>query len=80
MDNVNNTTEAQKSIDLMGEHLFHRFSELLDNEPENAVALHQEWVVDGKDPEEDDYSFLFTCLKSTELFLIFKLVTSKVPL
>ena len=66
MDNVNNTTEAQKSIDLMGEHLFHRFSELLDNEPENAVALHQEWVVDGQDPEEDDYAFLFLA-KITEL-------------
>tara|TARA_B100001121_G_C18616721_1_gene587259 strand:- start:916 stop:1065 length:150 start_codon:yes stop_codon:yes gene_type:complete len=43
----------------MGQTLFDRFAELLDDDQETAKALHSEWVVDGQDPEEGDYEFIF---------------------
>ena len=36
----------------MGQTLFDRFAELLDDDQETAEVLHSEWVVDGQDPEE----------------------------
>ena len=42
----------------MGQTLFDRF-ELLDDDQETIKALHSEWVVDGQDPEEGDYEFIF---------------------
>jgi|TARA_R100000081_G_scaffold13858_1_gene5617 hypothetical protein len=48
-----------ESIETMGQTLFDRFAELLDDDQETAKALHSEWVVDGQDPEEGDYEFIF---------------------
>jgi len=58
-----NTQELQQSIDTMGEHLFNRFAEFINLETDEgnktAKAIHMEWVVDGQDPEEDNYEFTF---------------------
>ena len=58
-----NTQELQQSIDTMGEHLFNRFAEFINLDTvegnKTANAIHKEWVVDGQDPEEDNYEFTF---------------------
>ena len=62
-DEERNTEELQTSIDTMGAHLFDRFAKFLELETdegnETALAIQQEWVVDGQDPEADDYEFTF---------------------
>ena len=43
----------------MGQTLFDRFAELLDDDHKLGNS-HSEWVVDGQDPEEQsDYEFIF---------------------
>ena len=47
-------------IDQMGETIFHRFADFMDqHDYETADCLHSEWNVDGVDPEDGEYSFLF---------------------
>jgi|TARA_R100000455_G_scaffold16524_1_gene7957 hypothetical protein len=59
MNEENLSQLRDQSIETMGQTLFDRFAELLDDDQETAKALHSEWVVDGQDPEEDDYEFIF---------------------
>ena len=50
----------QESIDLMSDTLLDRVVDHSDNgDYENVRAIYQEWVIDGVDPIEDDYTFLF---------------------
>ena len=47
-------------IDQMGETIFSRFAEFMNQDDyETADCLHSEWIVDGADPEDDGYEFLF---------------------
>jgi len=47
-------------IDQMGETIFHRFADFMDqHDYEIADCLHSEWNVDGIDPEDGKYKFLF---------------------
>jgi hypothetical protein len=47
-------------IDQMGETIFHRFADFMDqHDYETADCLHSEWNVDGVDPEDGKYEFLF---------------------
>ena len=47
-------------IDKMGEAIFERFAHFMDqNDYETANCLHSEWNVDGIDPEDGKYEFLF---------------------
>ena len=47
-------------IDQMGETIFHRFADFMDqHDYETADCLHSEWNVDGIDPEDGNYEFLF---------------------
>ena len=50
----------QENLDLMGEHLFDCYDEFLStNQIENAEAIRSEWIVDGRDPEDGSYQFMF---------------------
>jgi len=51
--------EQQTSIDNMSETLYERMTEIADERPHDAVAIYEEWVVDGQDPENDDFEFIF---------------------
>ena len=47
-------------IDHMGEAIFERFAHFMDqHDYETANCLHSEWNVDGVDPEDGKYEFLF---------------------
>tara|TARA_B100000035_G_scaffold274741_1_gene251339 strand:+ start:1995 stop:2195 length:201 start_codon:yes stop_codon:yes gene_type:complete len=52
--------ERETCIDNMGETLYERMKEVA-NEGRNwdAISLFEEWMVDGKDPEDGDYEFIF---------------------
>lgn len=51
--------DRQPLIDSMGDSLLKSITRSVGNdELENAHALYTEWVVDGVDPEDDDYEFL----------------------
>jgi len=50
----------QESINLMSDTLLDRLVDNADDgNYENVHAIYQEWVIDGVDPIEDDYTFLF---------------------
>ena len=50
----------QESIDLMGDTLLDKLVDHSDNgDYENVRAIYEEWVIDGVDPIEDNYEFLF---------------------
>ena len=50
----------QECVDLMGDHLFMMFLEANnDNRLNDCEAIHSEWVVDGCDPEDGEYEFMF---------------------
>jgi len=50
----------EESIDLMGDTLLDKLVDHSDNgDYENVHAIYQEWVIDGVDPIEDNYEFLF---------------------
>ena len=50
----------QESINLMSDTLLDRLVDHSDNgDYENVHAIYQECVIDGVDPIEDDYTFLF---------------------
>jgi len=51
--------DRQPLIDSMGDSLLKSITRSVGNdELENAHALYTEWVVDGVDPEDNDYEFL----------------------
>jgi hypothetical protein len=50
----------QKSVDTMSVHFHEQIMELVErHEFGNSDALHDEWVVDGQDPEDGEYEFIF---------------------
>jgi len=50
----------EHNIKLMSEHLLGKLFDHVENHNiQSADAIYEEWVVDGKDPEEEDYVFLF---------------------
>ena len=52
--------QKQDCVDLMGEQIFSRFAHYIEVEDvDTARALHEEWTVDGQDPEDGSYEFLF---------------------
>ena len=56
---MNNTTK-QKSVNLMAEHLYQQLAQHVENDNYgNSDAIHSEWVVDGQDPEDGEYEFIF---------------------
>ena len=55
-----NNTIKQESVDLMAEQLYQQMVQHVDNDDYgNSDAIHSEWVVDGKDPEDGEYEFIF---------------------
>lgn len=52
--------EQQTSIDNMSDSLWEalQFAAKSDNVG-NAKAIHDEWIVDGQDPEDGSYEFIF---------------------
>tara|TARA_B100001113_G_scaffold303515_2_gene263442 strand:- start:15 stop:200 length:186 start_codon:yes stop_codon:yes gene_type:complete len=51
--------DRQPLIDSMGDSLLKSITKSVSNDEfENAHALYSEWVVDGVDPEDNDYEFL----------------------
>tara|TARA_B100000214_G_scaffold109969_1_gene77622 strand:+ start:1607 stop:1816 length:210 start_codon:yes stop_codon:yes gene_type:complete len=52
--------EREQSIDLIAETYYNRMKVAIDNNnPRNAEALCLEWLVDGIDPEDGNYSWMF---------------------
>ncbi len=55
-----NNTIKQESVDLMAEHLYQQMVKHVDNDDYgNSAAIYSEWVVDGQDPEDGEYEFIF---------------------
>lgn len=59
-NDMNETPEMQHSIDNMSDTLFSAMQKSM-NQGRNAdaIALCEEWLVDGKDPEDGEYEFTF---------------------
>jgi len=52
--------ERQTSIDNMGDSLFEMLQSAANcGNVGNAKAIHDEWIVDGNDPEDNHYEFIF---------------------
>ena len=52
--------EREQSIDLIAETYYNRMKVAIDNNnPQNAEALCLEYLVDGIDPEDGNYSWMF---------------------
>lgn len=52
--------QKQDCVDLMADHLFQVFERFMDaKDYATADALYQEWNVDGQDPEDGEYEFMF---------------------
>jgi hypothetical protein len=50
----------EHNIKLMSEQLLSQlFEHVEQHDIQSADAIYEEWIVDGKDPEEEDYVFLF---------------------
>ena len=50
----------QKCVDIMSTHVHKQITELVERyEFDNSDALFAEWVVDGQDPEDGEYEFIF---------------------
>ena len=55
-----NDTLRQECIDQMGANLLRQVTILIDNNQfEDADSVFKEWIVNGRDPEDDTYQFLF---------------------
>lgn len=54
------TDDKQHSIDNMGDTLLEKLEAHINvNNLEEARAIFNEWIVDGDDPEDNEYEFLF---------------------
>lgn len=54
------TPEVQHSIDNMSETLFSAMQECIkQGNNEDAISICEEWMVDGRDPEDGVYEFYF---------------------
>lgn len=58
--NLMNDTLRQECIDQMGANLLRQVTILIDNNQfEDADSVFKEWIVNGRDPEDEEYQFLF---------------------
>lgn len=58
--NNEETDDRQHMIDIMGETYWDAMNNCVDNErPFDAVAIYEEWVVDGIDPQDGGLEFTF---------------------
>ena len=54
------TFERETSIENMGETLFLRLTDKVKKgENDDAIALCEEWIVGGVDPQDQDYEWTF---------------------
>ena len=52
--------EKETSIENMGETYFLRLTDLVkEGKNEDAIAVCEEWIVDGVDPQEGEYEWTF---------------------
>jgi len=52
--------EREMCVDNMGDTLFQVMEEHIKcGQNDNAIAICEEWLVDGKDPQDDDTEFIF---------------------
>jgi len=52
--------QKQKCVELMGETLFELFQTACDKgDYATSNAIYEEWMVDGRDPEDGEYEFMF---------------------
>ena len=58
--NDNETTDMQHSIDNMGDTLWEAMRRaMLQERNDDAIAICEEFLVDGKDPLDGEYEFIF---------------------
>ena len=56
---TNETVDKQHSIDNMGDTLLEKLEAHINvNNLEAARAIFNEWIVEGDDPEDNEYDFL----------------------
>ena len=52
--------EREYAIDNMADSLFEQMTNLIKTSKQlDALAICEEWLVDGKDPQDGDYKFIF---------------------
>lgn len=52
--------ERDTAIDNMAETLFNSMVECADDGRNfDAISIYEEWVIDGVDPQDEDYEFTF---------------------
>ena len=52
--------EREYAIDNMADSLFDQMKSLIKVDQQlDALAICEEWLVDGKDPQDGDYKFIF---------------------
>ena len=52
--------DSQHMIETMQETYYHAMEKCADDgRPDDAVSIYDEWVVDGKEPEDGNYVFTF---------------------
>jgi hypothetical protein len=52
--------EREYAIDNMADSLFDQMKSLIKVDQQlDALAICEEWLVDGKDPQDGDYKFVF---------------------
>ena len=52
--------EREYAIDNMEDSLFDQMKSLIKVDQQlDALAICEEWLVDGKDPQDGDYKFIF---------------------
>ena len=52
--------ERETCIDNMGDTLFQVMQEHIKcGQNDDAIAICEEWLVDGKDPQDEDFEFIF---------------------
>ena len=50
----------QECVDTMSVHFHKQIAELVErHEFDNSDALFDEWIVDGQDPEDGEFEFIF---------------------
>ena len=58
--NNENTDDRDHMINTMAETYWDAMHKCVEDKREmDAVSIYEEWVVDGIDPQDDDYVFIF---------------------
>ena len=70
--------EREYAIDNMADSLFDQMKSLIKVDQQlDALAICEEWLVDGKDPQDGDYKFIFLknfTLRTTKMRMIHSLL------